>query len=128
MMMNDKKKPQRLKSNSDNVPKGTVYVGSTSRWENPFTVGCEAFRFSFGVPYPVPNTMFQVLEDYRYYVNVWLLLSQDWLKPLQGKDLCCECDPDHPCHADVLLEMANKYAYTRSHFTFVGLTKENSNA
>lgn len=27
---------------------------------------------------------------------------------LRGKDLVCWCPLDHPCHADVLLELANK--------------------
>ncbi|WP_280186434.1 MULTISPECIES: DUF4326 domain-containing protein [Nocardia] len=26
---------------------------------------------------------------------------------LRGKDLCCWCPPDQPCHADVLLQLAN---------------------
>jgi hypothetical protein len=26
---------------------------------------------------------------------------------LRGKDLACWCPPDQPCHADVLLELAN---------------------
>ena len=29
------------------------------------------------------------------------------LAPLSGKNLACWCAPDHPCHADVLLELAN---------------------
>ncbi|MGH6882856.1 MAG: DUF4326 domain-containing protein [Hypericibacter sp.] len=28
-----------------------------------------------------------------------------WL--LRGHDLCCYCPLDQPCHADVLLELAN---------------------
>ncbi|MCB1343362.1 MAG: DUF4326 domain-containing protein [Pseudooceanicola sp.] len=27
---------------------------------------------------------------------------------LRGKDLACWCPPDQPCHADVLLELANR--------------------
>jgi hypothetical protein len=27
---------------------------------------------------------------------------------LRGKNLACWCGPDQPCHADVLLEMANR--------------------
>jgi Domain of unknown function (DUF4326) len=29
-------------------------------------------------------------------------------KSLRGKNLACWCAPDHPCHADVLLEIANR--------------------
>ena len=30
------------------------------------------------------------------------------LPDLRGKNLACYCGPDRPCHADVLLELANK--------------------
>ncbi len=30
------------------------------------------------------------------------------LAPLRGKDLACWCRPGDPCHADVLLELANR--------------------
>lgn len=30
------------------------------------------------------------------------------LETLRGHDLCCWCKPGTPCHADVLLELANK--------------------
>jgi hypothetical protein len=29
------------------------------------------------------------------------------LEPLRGKDLACWCPLSEPCHADVLLELAN---------------------
>ena len=31
-----------------------------------------------------------------------------WLSPLKGRNLACSCKPDAPCHADVLLELANR--------------------
>ena len=30
------------------------------------------------------------------------------LEELRGHDLCCWCPEDQPCHADVLLELANR--------------------
>lgn len=30
-----------------------------------------------------------------------------WLAPLRGHDLACWCRLDQPCHADVLLDLAN---------------------
>jgi hypothetical protein len=32
----------------------------------------------------------------------------DDLSPLAGKNLACFCAPGQPCHADVLLEIANQ--------------------
>lgn len=31
-----------------------------------------------------------------------------WLAPLRGKNLACACATGSPCHADVLLELANR--------------------
>ncbi len=31
-----------------------------------------------------------------------------WIAPLRGKNLACWCKLDAPCHADVLLELANR--------------------
>jgi hypothetical protein len=36
-----------------------------------------------------------------------LTLIYDRLPELRGRDLCCWCPLDQPCHADVLLEIAN---------------------
>ena len=33
---------------------------------------------------------------------------EKFLAPLRGKNLACFCPLDQPCHADVLLEMANE--------------------
>ena len=32
---------------------------------------------------------------------------EDVVHELRGKDLCCWCTLDHPCHAAVLLDIAN---------------------
>jgi hypothetical protein len=44
--------------------------------------------------------IWKVLEDRR----TWILQN---LHVLAGKDLMCWCPLDRPCHADVLLELAN---------------------
>jgi Domain of unknown function (DUF4326) len=31
-----------------------------------------------------------------------------WIAPLRGRDLACSCKPGQPCHADVLLRLANE--------------------
>jgi hypothetical protein len=81
------------------LPAVSVYVGRwtwplriSSKWRNPFTVGRGGTRE-------------EVVAKYRAY-----LLSQPGLMAalpeLRGKDLVCWCAP-LPCHADVLLELAN---------------------
>lgn len=36
------------------------------------------------------------------------IYSEDIKRELRGKDLACWCAPDQACHADVLLEIANR--------------------
>jgi hypothetical protein len=87
------------------MPPDSVYVGRQvrdsrtgavrfreSRWLNPFKIGRDGSRE-------------EVIAKYR----VRLLRQPDLmaaLPGLRGMDLICWCAPD-PCHADVLLELAN---------------------
>ena len=99
------KRIQRKRTKGWRMPKGAKYVGRPTAFGNPFTIGCEAWRFSTTVPHPVPETLAQVLEDYRYFANQWLLAQHDWLDELKGKDLACWCSLENSCHADILLEL-----------------------
>ena len=75
-------------------PEGVVVVSRPSRWGNPFPIGPGVSRE-------------QSIECFRG----WLLDQQDLVKVVQrelrGRDLACWCALDVPCHADVLLEVAN---------------------
>ena len=106
----DKVKPiriQRKRTKGWRMPHNTVYVGRPTTWGNPFTIDCDAFEFSFAMPWQNPINIEQVLDDYREYVIVWEMISSNWAKQLKGKNLACWCPLDQPCHADILLEMAN---------------------
>lgn len=70
-----------------------VYVGRPSKWGNPFKLEREADR---------PK----VLEQYRRWLASNPQLIEAAKKELKGKVLACWCAPK-PCHADVLLEVAN---------------------
>ena len=74
-------------------PDGAVYVGRGSRWGNPFRIG-------------VDGTREEVIEKYRQYIlkRPYLLAH---LEELRGKVLACWCAP-LPCHAEVLVELANQ--------------------
>lgn len=78
------------------LPPNTVYVGQPSMWDNPFTMRPGYYRLA--------------VAQFRQ----WLLDSDDGRKLrgkmylLRGKNLCCWCALDQPCHADVLLEFANR--------------------
>jgi len=75
------------------IPKGAVYVGRPTKWGNPFTIGKDGDRDA-------------VITAYMAWFSLNVKL-QSCLDELKGKDLVCWCAP-LPCHADVLLELANQ--------------------
>lgn len=96
-------------------PENTVVVARPSKWGNPYRV--------------TPATPAQeAVRMYRSLIERW---SRDRVEPhvrhdgrgvwdrdikatirreLAGKNLACWCPLDQPCHADVLLELANEGA------------------
>ena len=76
------------------IPANAVYVGRPSKWGNPFTVAVHGRG--------------KALEHYRTYIygERQEALREEVKKELKGKDLICWCFPE-PCHADILLEIAN---------------------
>ncbi len=77
-----------------NVPKEAVYVGRPSKWGNPYQIG-------------ISGTREEVIQMYREDLEDALASNPHYLDDLRGKDLVCWCAP-FPCHADVLLELANR--------------------
>jgi hypothetical protein len=94
------------------MPENTVKVDRSTKWGNPFTVDAalqagyndtdaelrgmcaDAFRrWLDGIYEPIE-------PERRAYI-----LSH--IDQLRGHDLACWCPFDQPCHADVLLELAN---------------------
>lgn len=82
-----------LNKYKDEIPKGAVYVGRPTKFGNPFPMATKEDR---GV----------VVQKYREYVQQNPELIKAIKKELCGKDLVCFCAP-LPCHADILLEIAN---------------------
>jgi hypothetical protein len=79
---------QRKRIKGWRMPPNTVYVGRPTRWGN----------------YEASLRLYDIQARYQNEVN------PRWLDPLRGKNLACWCGPDQPCHADILLELANKGA------------------
>lgn len=78
------------------MPANTVKVDRSTQWGNPFAVTKE-----FGAA--------EAVSDFRAYVVGRLSNGTGYpLDALRGKNLACWCRLDgSPCHADVLLELAN---------------------
>jgi hypothetical protein len=80
-------------------PEDAVVVSRPSRWGNP-----HPFRR------PTPEERGRVVELFRRDLEAGRLsfTEDDVRRELAGRDLCCWCPLDGPCHADVLLEVANR--------------------
>ena len=125
------KRIQRKRSKGWKMPEGAVYVGRPSKWGNPFQVlprscGCWDVEDENGVTYLLePSRHASFCSDTwskrfaaRDAVDLFAGLyygdrlarerdMSDVRDALRGKDLACWCPLDQPCHADVLLEIAN---------------------
>ncbi len=80
-------------------PEGAIGVSRPSRWGNPH-------------PFerPTREERARVVELYRRDLGAGCLAftEGDVRRELAGRDLACWCPLDGPCHADVLLEVANR--------------------
>lgn len=87
-------------------PDNTVVVARPSRWGNPFAVG-DLIQWPSGGWRP--RTAQQAVDSFRTYTTRWMDVTE-----LRGKNLACWCPLEDaqgnrvPCHADVLLELANR--------------------
>lgn len=94
-------------------PEGAVVVSRPSRWGNPFKVG-GVYRFETlngafaGVVTSKEHAARLFGEWFRFSDSHNVRASRDMARDeLAGRDLCCWCPAGQPCHADVLLEIAN---------------------
>ena len=95
--------PQRLqlsRRRGPRKPPGSIYVARPSRWGNPYTV----------TPYMSAE---QAVARYRRAIeDGWdgVPTIREIREHLAGHDLACWCPLDQPCHADVLLQIANGWS------------------
>lgn len=94
------KRIQRKRTKGWRMPPNTVYVGRPTKWGNSYRLG------------NAPPYMFSREQERRIVIakySDWLVESgaMSDIHELTGKDLACWCPLDQPCHADVLLELAN---------------------
>jgi hypothetical protein len=94
------------------MPEGAIYVGRPTRWGHPLSLAeiaqHEADADPTGPPIDVRAARAFAVDWYR----VWLDMPEaahlrKEIHDLAGHDLVCWCPLDQPCHADVLLELAN---------------------
>jgi len=106
------KRIQRKRIKGWRMPEGAIYVGRPSKWGNPFTGPCAVEKYTWAL---------EMATETRLAAWIWAGgKRRDWfamvatvpstLNELRGHDLACWCPLDKPCHADILLVLANKDA------------------
>jgi len=98
---------QRRRTKGWRMPPNTVYVGRPSKWGNPFDwqrYGRDEAVWRFGRAL-ILRARYQ--DDTGKHVGVRITQSSV-RSELRGKNLACWCPVDQPCHADVLLRVANE--------------------
>ena len=92
------KRIQRKRTKGWKMPANTVYVGRPTKWGNPYKVD--------------KNTDAELAVEYfetmlRDGTTECYPMEEIIVGELRGKNLACFCPLNKPCHADVLLEIAN---------------------
>jgi hypothetical protein len=103
------KRIQRKRHAGWRMPPNTVSVTRPGRWGNPFKIG-QWVRPLGGLPVEI-KTAEQAVALFRANAmdeaGGWIF-RRNAREALRGKNLACFCALDQPCHADVLLEIANR--------------------
>jgi hypothetical protein len=91
-------------------PANTVDTSRAGPYGNPFTVEqyglTEALRrFREWVTDPNAQPVARITRAGRVKIHQPIT---PMIEALRGKDLACFCRLDQPCHADILLELANQ--------------------
>lgn len=110
------KRIQRKRTKGWRMPEGAVYVGRPTKWGNPFCVVDVLDAFCGDEREARADCVRSYREALSHSDRAYLELASavDARRELRGKDLACWCplvdkNGRHvPCHADVLLELANQ--------------------
>lgn len=106
--MADPKRVQLRRTAGWRLPPNTVHVARPGRWGNPYRVvnDCQAG----GLGPAVAVAMFEKdLRAGRLVNGRGQVLTVEMVRAeLAGRDLACWCKLDQPCHADVLVDVANE--------------------
>ena len=96
------------------MPENTLKVDRSTRWGNPFTPDG---YWDAGYSGSREVALKHCVEAFKAWVSGgwhWAFTDSFLIKnprpdvtPLRGKNLACWCKPGEPCHADVLLSLAN---------------------
>lgn len=105
---------QRKREAGWKAPEGVVNVTRPGKYGNPYYPGC-GIGFGSIVDGQPQNwrliTKADMVTHFREHMRLKAKHEpkeyEEYLAPLRGKTLMCWCKLGEPCHADVLLELAN---------------------
>jgi hypothetical protein len=104
---------QRKRTKGWRMPEDAIYVGRPTPWGNPWKLSEWAWlarseRDQRDLAVTCLEDMINEYADIPVGHHGCVYPSPDEIRrDLAGHDLACWCPLDQPCHADVLLEIAN---------------------
>lgn len=112
---------QRKRTRGFKLPSNTVSVTRGTKFGNPFKVGESLKMVQDQIISYSDLTEAEIWDDvitqeiavrlfktYLHWTYTGRIIYEE-AKDLKGKNLACYCSLDKPCHADILLEIANEY-------------------
>lgn len=109
---------QLIRKKGYRMPPNTRKVDRQTRWGNPFNatqIGCTFIHKGFPapiIPLRTEPSLDRCLDMYVAWLGAVLAREPDFLDPLRGMNLACWCPLDRPCHADILLRLANEMGHS----------------
>jgi hypothetical protein len=108
--MSEPKRIRLSRAKGWRLPENTVVVNRPTKWGNPFVVGkdgdaayCVKLHRHMLAGYAALDCTPTVDEQ-----KAARIYAVEHLDELTGKNLACWCAIDKPCHADTLLQAANR--------------------
>lgn len=85
-----------------------VNVARPSRWGNPYRVTPAVEAAGVRIPEVTAERAVELFRRrWEHALATWPSSRRALDEELRGRNLACWCAPGAPCHADVLLELAN---------------------
>ena len=88
------------------MPPNTVKVDRSTVWGNPYRVGEKLLDTTPPISAETAVQLFSAWIEGEASQHGQTV--QSFLSTIRGKNLACWCKPGTPCHADVLLKLANE--------------------
>ena len=106
--------PQRIqlrRTKGWRKPEGAIVVSRPSKWGNPWRAAVgrtDTERRQIARDRFDADLRACIDDPWGYSHDIEFRIIAESLDQLRGHDLACWCPLDQPCHADVLLDLANQ--------------------